>query len=127
MNTTFKRVVLTAAILAVLATVLVPAGLALAQQSVNFQLGCFSMTAGATQRSSANFRMQDLTSWVGAVGNGANSTNFRIRPGAIQWTASTSAPPGPGGVRPTPNPTMPEGNFLPVIFKQILVLRYDCN
>lgn len=125
MNQSLRRLVLAAAAIALVATLLVPAGLALAQQSNTYKLGCFSMTVGSdTQRQSASYRLRDLTNIVSVDGGGSVSQNYRMQPGAIQSRFIVSPPPGPGPIAPAPDPN---GFKMPVIFNQQLVLRFACN
>lgn len=124
MNRRLKRTLLFAAAIVIVAALLVPAGIALAQQSATYRLGCFSMTTGSGYRQSASAKTVDRLAFVGVDSGGANSATYRIKPGVIQVTVEGVPPPPPGSVMPPPGPN----DFkLPIIFRGAWTFSYLCN
>ena len=94
---------------------------AMAQQSAQFDLACWSVTTGGGgARSSGNFRMTDA---LGQNGGGASaSTNFQMRVGVVQSLDFLQPTPTPI-VTPAPPPSGTVTINLPIISSYVVIQR----
>ena len=106
-------------LLAVLLAGLSVSGMALAQSSGNFDLGCWGVvtTAGGTQQT-ANFRLTYALGQLSA--GGASSPNYALSIGYLQdWR---KLQPGPGPII-TPDPNAVATLYLPIISHSVKLIR----
>ena len=119
---------ITVALLGVLVAVSA-SGLALAQASNRFDLGCWgALTTAGGEQQTANFR---LTYTVGQVtAGGAASPHVQLRIGYSQdWRTLHPAVPTPDPTIPTPSPTITSPTatlYLPLIGRYVTIIR-SCN
>jgi hypothetical protein len=94
-------------------------GLALAQSSPSFDLGCWSVntSAGGLQQSSS-FRLNSSLGQV--VAGQTNSPNFSVRLGYVQDWRTLQPAPGPV-VTPIPNAVATI--YLPVVRRSVRIVR----
>ncbi len=122
MNSSFRlwRIVMIVAIVAGLLSV---TGLAMAQSSAAYDLGCWgTITSGGGQRQSGSFVLRDATGQT-AVGQ-ANSSQFRLHAGYVQnWaTLQNTAASSTEGVTPA---VIEEDStvFLPIVQNFVRLVR----
>lgn len=115
--------------LIVVLVALLASGLALAQASNRFDLGCWgALTTVGGEQQTANFR---LTYTVGQVtAGGAASPHVQLRIGYSQdWRTLQTAMPTPDSTIPTPGPTITSPTeilYMPLIGRYVTIIR-SCN
>ncbi len=116
---TLRRLKLSVSLLAVLGALSV-AGLALAQASTRYDLGCWSVyTGGGGQRQSASVQILDVAGlWAGGQ---SSSPNIVLHSGYEQnWSLHIAPSPEPS---PSPAANYKHNFFMPQIFKSIRIVR----